>query len=311
VGEVSAELLQDIVAATTNALLVVDAATGDGEIVYANPAYEERSGYSLNELVGSPWLEQAVADDDAPDLARLKRSMRGDEAVRMSLPFLRKDGDIWLARFVLTPLGAGAPEHRYLLVQHETDDAAAAKSSNAELLKRALGSARRKSTSFDRTDQVTGLLSLEHFRVLLRRELAVARRSEQPLCLMVFVVPELGIYRRTFGASAADSCLRMVGAQITGTFRRASDLCARFGEASLAVAVRGLEEEQADRLIGVVEDKVKSLALHNPRGRQGRHILVNGSCLMAAPSTEGVELLTARAAVLVQESERQSEHAGT
>jgi diguanylate cyclase (GGDEF)-like protein len=128
-----------------------------------------------------------------------------------------------------------------------------------------------------------------------RRELGAARREQRPVCLMLWAVPELDIYRQTFGQKSADSCLRMIGTQITGTFRRGSDLCARFDESTLGVIVAGLDEEQSGRRVAGVERKVRHLALHNPRGRLSRYLAVHGVAVQASQD-ELLESLFARGA---------------
>lgn len=291
-AKLSSELLEEIVALSTGCLLVVDAAGPEARIVFANPAYETLSGYGSAELEGTAWLSRAAPDDDAPELVRLRRSLACGEAVEFSLPFLRRDAEIWLARMRLTPLKAAGPEHRLWLVEHRSDDRASG--DNAELLKRALGSARRKLASLDRVDSVTGLVSRSHFELLLKHGLAVARRERRALCLMVFDVPELDTYRQTFGDNAADSCLRMVGAQIAGTFRRASDLCARLEGSVLIAAVLDQENSQAAELAALVERKVRNLGLHNPRGRLGRYIYLRSAWVRSDPEEDQVEPLIAK-----------------
>ena len=130
---------------------------------------------------------------------------------------------------------------------------------------------------------------------MLRRDIALARRNQTSLHLLLFAIPELETYRRTFGAKAADSCLRMIGAQITGTFRRASDLCARVDETTIAVAALGQDDEQAARLVAVVEMKTRNLGLHNPRGRLGKHVVVRGAWTSAEPASDDIERLFGRA----------------
>ena len=293
VGRLSYELLEEIVTASPEGLLVLDASGPDMEIVYANPACEALCGAAGGELDGTPWLAQVAADDDSPEVVELRRRMLCDERFETSLPMLRKDGDIWLARLRLVPLKSKDASGRLVLAQFLRHDGA--KGASAELLKRALGSARRKLATLDRTDPVTGLMSRAQFDLMLRRELAVSRRESRTLSLLLFDVPELDVYRQTFGDNAADSCLRMVGAQIAGTFRRASDLCARYDGSMLAVALTGQDEAQAAELIALVERKARSLGLHNPRGRQGRYVFVRGAAVTADPASEDVDALTARA----------------
>jgi len=294
VESLSSELLAEIVSRNSQGLLVVDASGPQVAIVMANPAYAALCGYSPRELEGTDWLAHAAADEDSTEIVRLRQALVCDEPTEQSLPFLRKNGDIWLARLRLSRLTTAGAGRRLWLVQHPVDNSATGAS--AELLKRALGQARRKLASLDRIDQVTGLMARGHFELLLRHELAIARREDRSLCLLLFSVPELDVYRKTFGDNAADSCLRMIGAQITGTFRRASDLCARLDEALIAVAALGQDDEHAARLVALVEKKARNLGLHNPRGRMARHVMVCGAWTLAEPSTDDIERLIARAA---------------
>lgn len=299
-SHLSSELLQEIVSLSQQCLLVVDASKPKAEIVYANPAYEHKSGYTRAELEGSAWLSHAAAEEDAPGLVQLRHGIDCEEPLELNLPFLRKDGDIWQGRMRLTPLLANGSDRRLWLVQHRGDDRVngaddRVNGDGTELLKRALGRARRKLASLDRIDAVTGLMSRGHFELLLKRELAVSRREQRSLCLFLFEVPELDVYRRTFGDNAADSCLRMIGAQITGTFRRASDICARFDESTLVVVILGQDEEQAARLARLVEQKTRNLGLHNPRGSLGRYVIVRSGWAPADPPGIDAGELVARA----------------
>jgi diguanylate cyclase (GGDEF)-like protein/PAS domain S-box-containing protein len=298
VEPLSNEILTEIVIQDSQGLLVVDASGPVVSIVFANPAYVALSGHSLAELNGADWLTHAAADEESPDIVRLRQALAADEPIDQSLPFLRKDGTIWLARLRLSRIARQDRERRLWLVQHPVD--ATTHGASAEMLKRVLGQARRKLAGLDRTDQVTGLMARGRFELLLRHELAVARRDDRSLCLLLFSVPELDVYRKTFGDNAADSCLRMIGAQITGTFRRASDLCARVDETTLAVVALGQDDAQAERLVALVEKKARNLGLHNPRGRMGRHVVVRGAWTRAEPDSDDIESLLARARSVLQ-----------
>lgn len=298
-GPLNNELLLEIVSLSAQGILIVDAESPELIIVYANPAYEETSGYLAAELVDSPWLEYAAADEEAPELVRLKQTVSCVEAGSLSLPFLRKDGDIWLGRLKLTPLESQSDGRRLMLVEHLAD--ARSSADGAELLKRALGLARRKIASLDRTDPVTGLMSRAQFKIMARREIAVARREERTLLLWLFSIPELDAYRQTFGDNAADSCLRMIAAQISGTFRRAGDLSARVDKSTIAVAAIGHNEKQANHLIAMVQKKARNLGLHNPRGRLDRYVIVQGVVVFADTKSDDVESLLARGTAALQE----------
>jgi diguanylate cyclase (GGDEF)-like protein len=180
------------------------------------------------------------------------------------------------------------------LVQHAPLSAGSERDINVQvdLLQRALGQAKQKIVSLSQTDAVTGLLRYEHFLSFLKRELAIARRDNRPLAVGFFEIVEFDKYRQTFGANAADSCVRMIAAQIAGVFRRACDLCARHGETTFVIAVRGQAADAVSELAARVAEKVRNLGLHNPRGQSGRYLAVDSLIVEASASEEGDALVT-------------------
>lgn len=292
-SSISRDLLEEIVSLSAESLLIVDASDPEAAIVYANPAYESVSGYSCDELTGSGWLNHAAMEDEAPELLELRQRLESGTALEFSLPFLRKDGEIWLGSLRLKPLKAGENGKRLWLVQHQNREIPAR--DGAELLKRVLSRARHKLANLQKIDPVTGLMSRTALDFTLRRELALARRNGGSISLMLFSVPELDIYRQTFGDNAADSCLRMIGAQISGTFRRSTDLCARFDRSMLAAVIRGQDAAQARQLVTLVETKARNLGLHNPRGRKGKVMFVRGTFVQAQAAGEDLDGFLSRA----------------
>ena len=292
-GRLTNELFREIVALGSQAVLVVDVTGSDPRIVFSNKAYEELSGFSAEELTGTSWFEHAAMDASAADFVRLARMLDDREAGSLCFPFFGRDGEIWAAELRLIPLAVPGARGSLILIEHTGQSHAA--TGSAEALRQAVGQAQQSLARLERTDPVTGLLSHSQFKLMLKRELAVARRSGLPLQLMLFSIPELEIYRQTFGAAAADSCVRMIGAQITGTFRRSSDLSARVGMATLAVSVTGQEREEVLGLVAQVERKSRNLGLHNPRGQLGRYVVVQGVTVAANPATDDVDGLLDRA----------------
>jgi PleD family two-component response regulator len=130
---------------------------------------------------------------------------------------------------------------------------------------------------------------------LLQRDLSMARRDRRR-SLVLFEVVEFDAYRRTFGVKAADSCQRMIGAQIMRTLRRAGDLCSRYDDSTLIAAVVGQVPEELRRLADQVAENVRRLGLHNPRAKSSRHVTVRCavvSCVHGA--ADDVEGMIARA----------------
>ena len=292
----SRHILQQIVSTNSQGILLVDARDPELTIAYVNPAFEQQSDFSAVQLEGTSWRSILAGDDASPDIAKVRVAMGCGEPCTARLPYYRKDGTTWLADVMIRPLSSVRGDTRYFLCQHALAETRTKQDVNVQvdLLQRALGQARQKIVNLSRTDPVSGLLRYEYFVSLLKRDLGTARRDRRPLTILVFEIVELDIYRQTFGANAADSCLRMIGAQIAGAFRRAGDLCARCDEATLVVAVPGQESEQIAALASRVTEKVRNLGLHNPRAQSGRYLTVRSAMTDAATDGDEPERLVAR-----------------
>ena len=95
----------------------------------------------------------------------------------------------------------------------------------------------------------------------------MARRDRRFVTLLVFEIVEFGVYRQTFGDKAADSCQRMIGAQIMRALRRAGDICARYDDTTLVAAAIGQHASEVQPLAERIAESVLQLRLHNPRAK--------------------------------------------
>ncbi|HUQ51904.1 MAG TPA: diguanylate cyclase [Gammaproteobacteria bacterium] len=301
--------LEQIVGLSPAAILVADALDPRLPIVYANGAYERLSGYSADELCGHPWAVLARAADGDGSLAALRAAIGRGEACRATLPDLKKDGTSWTSEVSVAPLSGPRGDLRFFLLTHEPVTAVAASRDTAappfapvdssgeiSLLQRELGRARQKIATMDRLDPATGLVRFAHFQETLRRDLAMARRDRRFVTLLVFEIVEYAAYRQTFGDKAADSCQRMIGAQIMSALRRAGDLCARYDESTLVAAAVGQHADEIRPLVDRIADGVRQLKLHNPRGKTSRYITTRVSLISCPPGAhDDPEPLIARA----------------
>lgn len=313
VRSLSRHTLEQMISLCSEGILLADARDPEYPVVYANPAYEDLSGYSTKELTGSPWQLVRRDGDGQPGLEQLKAAIARAEACRVVVADVRKDGTPWTSEVSIEPLCTARGELKYFLCRQKpaAADAAAPRETLTEkgseplldlpaadkaLLASELGRAQQKIASINRVDPGTGLLQFGYFLDLLQRDLSIARRDQRYVTLLVFEIVEFDAYRRTFGAKAADSCQRMIGAQITRTLRRAGDLCARYDASTLVASVLG---QQADEVRGLAEQiaaNVRRLGLHNPRARSGRSVTVQSVVIECPPgTTEDPETLIVRA----------------
>ncbi len=285
----SRHILEQIATLSSEVILVIDASEADYRVVYVNPAYEALTGYSAEETVGEPWRALDTDGEDAPATAELRAALGTAENYVADLPDVRKDGKTWLSRTRVQPILTRRGELRqYLVLQTKiTEPDTGQTGVQMGLLQRELSRARKKAASLDRIDPASGVLRYEYFLELADRDCQIARRDRERVAVSLIEINDLDAYRQTFGAKAADSCVRMIAAQVTGLLRRAGDICGCEDGRRIVALSRGQDEEQVSALTDRIAANVRRLGLHNPRGRSGRYVTVSVGVAAGKPSSKG------------------------
>src|ERR1044072_4476870 len=92
VKSLSRHTLEQMINFCSEGILLADAKDPQLPVVYANPAYEDLSGYSVAELAGSSWQLWKRDGVGQPAPAKLREASGRAEACAGPLPDVRKDG---------------------------------------------------------------------------------------------------------------------------------------------------------------------------------------------------------------------------
>ena len=287
VTQPSRHILEQIATLSSEGILVIDASEADYRVVYVNPAYETLTGYSAEETVGCPWRVLDTDGEDSPATAALRAALGCADNYVADLPDVRKDGTAWLSRTRVQPILTRRGElKQYLVLQAEITEADTGQTGvQMGLLQRELSRARKKAASLDRIDPASGILRYQYFLELADRDCQIARRDGELVAVAFIEINDLDTYRQTFGAKAADSCVRMIAAQVTGLLRRAGDICGCEDGRRIVALMQGQDIEMVTALTDRVATNVRRLGLHNPRGRSGRYVTVNVGVAVGKPSS--------------------------
>lgn len=285
----SRNILEQIATLSSEGILVIDASDADYRVVYANPAHETLTGYSAEETVGETWKALDTDGEEAPAIAALRAALGSAENYVADLPEIRKDGTTLLSRTRVQPILTRRGKLRqFLVLQKEISEGDTGQTGiQMGLLQRELSRARKKAASLDRIDPSSGILRYEYFLELADRDCQIARRDGELVGIALIEINDLDTYRQTFGAKAADSCVRMIAAQVTGLLRRAGDICGCEDGQQIVMLTRGQDVEQVTALTDRIAANVRRLGLHNPRGRTGRYVTVSVGVAAGKPSSKG------------------------
>ncbi|MFA5663636.1 diguanylate cyclase [Castellaniella sp.] len=145
------------------------------------------------------------------------------------------------------------------------------------------------------TDGLTGLANRRHFDQVLAKEWARARRSGEPLSLLMLDVDYFKAYNDRYGHQAGDQVLSRLAAVLQAALQRPADLAARYGGEEFAVIVPGLDVAAAGRLADTVRRKIQDLGIVHPLGVMGRLTISIGVAQQVPGHLVGVEDLIRRA----------------
>lgn len=263
---VKRRILEQVISASADAVLIVSLDHTDWPVVLANPAFSAVGG---DDALGQPFA------DVIEELAGRDVALETSEALRLrqetSFPIEVRGKEFQLA---LKPLMAGDDDIPGFFAAFWRAGSGGAAAADADT-EHALLKAKRKIRDLSREDAVTGLLNGRAFREVLDHDWAVASREKSTLALVLFTLDDFDSYVEVFGRHASDSCLRRVGQAIRRCLRRASDVAARLDGAQLVVLSHASGEEGVREFAANIATAVRELGLHHPRSSSGRFVTVS------------------------------------
>ena len=242
----------------------------DFPVLYANRAMETLTGYPTGELLGKNLRLLQAEDREQEGLTRIRAALREATGCHVVLRNYRRDGTQFWNEVTLIPLRDPAGAVTHFAAFHR--DGAERQRNEARPEHRDASLNTQGMLAFVREDKLTGLLRRPYFEELLKRDWGLAQRDSRRLTMFIFDLDFFKPYQDVFGRSGADQCFRRISRVIGGCFRRASDLCGRFGEDQIVALTAGMSQNDATKFAETVLTRVRDLAIHHPRSSVSRFI---------------------------------------
>jgi diguanylate cyclase (GGDEF)-like protein/PAS domain S-box-containing protein len=279
--EFDPDMYRRLVEASPEGVVLIDAQGSDHPVVYANPAFENLTGYKVAELLGRNLRLLQADDRDQDGRHRLRDALNRGESCRVLLRNYRKDGTLFWNEMSIVPL-----RHPDGCVTHYAGhhrDAGERLRIDPKAAKDSLSGAHQPTAVAIRDDRLTGLFTLPYLEELLKRDWSVAQREQRSIAIFAVDIDALELYNTTFGRGAGDSTIRRVAHVVSGCLRRSSDVTARIDGGSLIAFAPGLSNEQALRVGQLMAERVRDLRIHHPRSAVLRYISISVGVCSAIP----------------------------
>ena len=267
-AEIPNDTLLELIAASSEPVLLIRVDSPDWPIELANPAFQ-----ALSE--GVEPLNKPFPDVIQPMIG--KEMTREASAALRTLEAATIPVDVSSREFLLTLLpirqADGSPA-AYCAAYLRTAGRQVAVSGDGKTVS-AFAAATRRVRDLSGEDSVTGLMNERAFREILAHDWAVAAREGALLGLTTFRFDDYDAYAGVFGRHGAESSQRRVAQIIRRSLRRASDVAGRTaGEEGGVILVlsHGSEQASLEAFAEKIAAAVHELGLHHPRSRYDRFV---------------------------------------
>ncbi|MBL8266621.1 diguanylate cyclase domain-containing protein [Steroidobacter sp.] len=278
---VDPHLLQSLVEAAPDGVVICDARAADRPVVFVNAAMERLTGYEASHFLGRSLRFLQGEDHEQEGLTKIRAAMQDGVSVHTTLRNYRRDGTMFWNEVTIQPLRDAAGTVTHFAGFHREGGDRLRLRDPAEKTDPALST--QTMLAYLRDDKLTGLLRRTYFDELVKRDWGLAQRESRRLSFFIFDLDCFFTYKETFGKNGADQSFKRISRVISGCFRRASDLCGRFDEDQIAAVTSGLDLTQASKLAEAVLARVRDLAIHHPRSSVSRYVTASAGVVSLVP----------------------------
>ena len=112
---INAKLLQLVIEASNDGIVVAEQEGDDNILIYANPAFERLTGYPVDEILYQDCRFLQADDRNQPGLKTIREAIRANQPCRQIIRNYRKDGTPFWNELSITPVFNEADQLTYFI----------------------------------------------------------------------------------------------------------------------------------------------------------------------------------------------------
>jgi PAS domain S-box-containing protein len=112
---INAKLLQLVIEASNDGIVVAEQEGDDNILIYANPAFERLTGYPVDDILYRDCRFLQGEDRDQPALQAIREAVKNNQPCRQIIRNYRKDGTPFWNELSITPVFNDADQLTYFI----------------------------------------------------------------------------------------------------------------------------------------------------------------------------------------------------
>jgi diguanylate cyclase (GGDEF)-like protein len=125
------------------------------------------------------------------------------------------------------------------------------------------------------TDALTGLGNRRRLEKTLNQEVSRLARTAAQLSIIILDIDFFKKFNDSYGHTAGDRCITMVGATLNRALRRTGDLAVRYGGEEFACVLPGADHEEAMTVAHDIRDRIQALGIPHDKSDAAPHVTVS------------------------------------
>lgn len=238
----------------------------DGTLTYVSPSSLRILGWGPEELLGGQALA-GLSSEDRAAVEKVVDQMRKGERADALISYRtrhRTTGTVWLESALSVTRDP----------QTGRVDGVVAVSRDVTEHKQLEGHLSRLAT----LDSLTGLANRRFLDDRGEREFSLARRTGQPLSMLLIDADHFKAFNDTYGHQAGDHCLQQIAAVIQSHATRPSDLAARYGGEEFALLLAETDADGARTVAERIRQAVAEMRIPHAGNSAGDIVTVSIGC---------------------------------
>jgi two-component system cell cycle response regulator len=246
--------------ATRDGLVITEYREGKSLISYVNPAFEELTGYPIDECLGRNCNFLQREDREQPEIEQIREAIKLGQSVLVTLRNYKKDGTLFWNELSISPIKNEFDEITHFVGIQKDVTKRVNLEEQIKFTNLKLEEANKNLQHNNKIDHLTGLYNRRAMDEELSDFINIARREKSTLAFYSIDIDNFKLVNDEYGHEVGDTCIKYVAAQLLNVFKRAQDLVLRYGGEEFLVVSYGGCNQQFDCLA--------DMALKNISGKE-------------------------------------------